>query len=169
MGKAGYVWNLKSPLGPIGVGYQENAVVCLQIGPFAQEKTAETMQSLGYDIQNKSHPTGAILERELLEYFEGQRTMFSIQPRFYGTPFQIQVWKTLCRVPYGKTLSYGELAARSGRPKAARAVGMIMGRNRIPIIAPCHRIVAAGGSLGGFGYGLEVKRKLLQLEGSLTV
>ncbi|MBN2329046.1 MAG: methylated-DNA--[protein]-cysteine S-methyltransferase [Candidatus Omnitrophica bacterium] len=169
MKKAGYVIHLKSCLGMIGVGYRENAVVCLHIGPSAQEKTDETLQILGYEIQRESHPTGVILKSELREYFEGKRRTFSIPPQFYGTPFQIHVWKTLCRVPYGKTLSYGELAARSGRPKAARAVGMIMGRNRIPIIVPCHRILAADGSLGGFGCGLDVKKKLLQVEGSLAV
>ena len=85
----------------------------------------------------------------------------------HGTPFQLKVWKELRRIPYGKTLSYGELAARIGNPAASRAVGAANGKNPISIIVPCHRVIGADGSLTGFGGGLPVKRQLLELEGVL--
>jgi len=160
-----YVSRLHSPLGPIAFGYIENAVVCIWIGNSSQTQTAETLVRLGYNLGKDGLPAGEILQKELLEYFDGQRKKFTIRPVFHGTPFQIEVWKALSRVPFGHTLSYGELATRAGRPKAARAAGMIMGQNRIPIIVPCYRVIAADGSLGGFGYGLDVKRRLLELEG----
>ncbi len=84
-----------------------------------------------------------------------------------GTPFQQQVWRELRKVPYGQTVSYGELARRVGRPGAVRAVGQAVGANPIPIIVPCHRVVGADGSLVGYGGGLEIKSALLRLEGAL--
>lgn len=165
-----FLTTMESPVGSIGIGYNPEAVLCLSLGRFASTNavkmdTAATLGRLGYTIDRGSHPTGKILKRELREYFQGIRTQFSVHPHFLGTPFQIEVWKLLYSVPYGKILTYGELAALAGRPKAARAVGAAMGQNHIPIIVPCHRIIAANGSLGGFGYGLEVKKRLLQLEG----
>ena len=82
-----------------------------------------------------------------------------------GTEFQKKVWKTLASVPFGTTISYGELAARIGNPDAARAVGLANGKNPIPIIIPCHRVIGKDGSLTGFGGGIEVKKQLLELEG----
>lgn len=101
---------------------------------------------------------------EIRQYFSGQRRRFSIKLRLQGTPFQKKVWDALRKVPYGATVSYGELARRAGNPKAARAVGMANHRNPIPIIIPCHRVIGKNGSLTGFGGGLEVKQKLLDLE-----
>jgi methylated-DNA-[protein]-cysteine S-methyltransferase len=83
-----------------------------------------------------------------------------------GTQFQLAVWRELQRIPYGQTVSYGELARRIGNPKASRAVGSANGANQIPIVIPCHRVIAAGGKLGGFGGGLPVKEALLALEGT---
>lgn len=160
-----YICLLKSPLGQMSIGYIENAVVCTKIGHSSKIQTAETLARLGYNLGKDSLPAGEILKKELHEYFEGRRKKFTIRPVFHGTPFQIEAWKALSRIPYGHTLSYGELAVRAGHPNAARAVGRIMGQNRIPIIVPCHRVIAADGSLGGFGYGLDVKRRLLELEG----
>ncbi|MGA0060959.1 MAG: methylated-DNA--[protein]-cysteine S-methyltransferase [Planctomycetota bacterium] len=101
--------------------------------------------------------------RELGEYFAGRRETFGFAREQGGTPFQLSVWAELARVPYGATITYGELARRIGRPHAFRAVGTANGRNALPIVVPCHRVVAADG-LGGFGGGLAVKRILLDLE-----
>jgi methylated-DNA-[protein]-cysteine S-methyltransferase len=101
---------------------------------------------------------------QLDEYFEGERTDFDVQMELDGTDFQREVWTELTRIPYGETISYGELARRVGRPSAPRAVGQANGRNPIPIIVPCHRVLASNG-IGGYGGGLKVKRQLLAVEG----
>ena len=101
---------------------------------------------------------------QLDEYFAGERTEFDLHMELDGTPFQREVWAELARIHYGETISYGELARRVGRPKGPRAVGQANGRNPIPIILPCHRVLASNG-IGGYGGGLKVKRALLALEG----
>jgi len=102
--------------------------------------------------------------RQLKEYFAGERHEFDLPLRLDGTEFQILVLKELQRIPYGETSSYGDIASRIGRPKAVRAVGAANGRNPIPIVVPCHRVIGSSGSLTGFGGGLDAKRALLQLE-----
>ena len=102
--------------------------------------------------------------RQLKDYFAGKRTRFDLKLAPEGTEFQRQVWKALRTIPYGKTISYGELANKIGNPKAVRAVGGANGRNPIPIVIPCHRVIGADGSLTGFGGGLETKVALLALE-----
>lgn len=104
------------------------------------------------------------VERELGEFFAGKRRMFSIDLTWRGTPFQNRVWKGLGAVPFGETCSYSDLARRIGSPQSARAVGVALGRNPIAIVVPCHRVIGADGSLVGFGGGLAIKRKLLELE-----
>ena len=106
------------------------------------------------------------VRRELDEYFEGRRREFDLPLDLRVAPFPADVLRELARVPYGHTDTYGKLAARAGRPKAARAVGTIMNRNPIPIVLPCHRIVGANGDLTGYAGGLDVKRRLLELEGA---
>jgi methylated-DNA-[protein]-cysteine S-methyltransferase len=103
-------------------------------------------------------------ENELKEYFAGQRHEFEVPLTFAGTPFQQRVWAALREIPYGTTTSYGELADRLGQPTASRAVGLANGKNPVGIIVPCHRVVGAGGSLTGYGGGLERKRFLLDFE-----
>ena len=105
---------------------------------------------------------------QLNEYFNGERKVFDLKLSLRGTDFQVKIWNELLKIPYGKTLSYGQLAAMTGNPKACRAAGMANNRNPIPVIIPCHRVIGAGGSLTGYAGGLELKRKLLELE-SLTV
>ncbi|POX38829.1 cysteine methyltransferase [Streptomyces sp. Ru73] len=102
--------------------------------------------------------------RQLRAYFDGELTAFDLPLRLEGTPFQRRVWAALCDIPYGATVSYGELAERLGRPTAARAVGLANGRNPVGIIVPCHRVVGASGSLTGYGGGLDRKRHLLDFE-----
>jgi|SRR5579884_1045347 len=109
------------------------------------------------------------VRRELDEYFDGRRRDFDLPLDLRVAPFHAAVLRELARVPYGRTETYGALAAKVGRPRAARAVGTVMNRNPIPIVLPCHRIVGANGSLTGYAGGLDVKRRLLRLEGAMLV
>lgn len=103
-------------------------------------------------------------QRQLEEYFCGQRRQFDLPLRMEGTPFQQAVWRALTEIPYGEVVTYGEIARRIGRPKACRAVGMANHNNPISIIVPCHRVIGASGALTGYGGGLNVKEMLLELE-----
>jgi methylated-DNA-[protein]-cysteine S-methyltransferase len=103
---------------------------------------------------------------QLDAYFAGELTDFDFQMQMRGTDFQRRVWAALCEIPYGETISYGELARRVGNPKASRAVGLANGRNPIAIVVPCHRVIGADGSLTGYGGGLERKVWLLEHEGA---
>lgn len=104
---------------------------------------------------------------QLDEYFAGTRTDFDLPLALHGTPFQLTVWQALCTIPYGETVSYGQLADRIGRPTASRAVGLANGKNPISIIVPCHRVVGSTGDLTGYGGGLDRKRMLLSFEGGV--
>ncbi len=109
---------------------------------------------------------------QLAEYFDGARRAFDLSLELAGNPFELRVWRALCEIPYGETISYGQLAARIGEPAAARAVGLANSRNPIALIVPCHRVIGADGTLTGYGGGLQRKRFLLDLETgvlSLTV
>jgi methylated-DNA-[protein]-cysteine S-methyltransferase len=101
---------------------------------------------------------------QLEEYFAGRRQQFDLSLDARGTAFQRIVWRQLCSIPYGETISYGELARRIGNPRASRAVGLANGANPLPIVVPCHRVIGVNGSLTGFGGGLPIKQKLLSLE-----
>ena len=103
--------------------------------------------------------------RQLEQYFGGRRRAFDVPLRPEGTPFQVAVWTALNDIPYGETITYAELARRVGRPTAHRAAGQANGANPLAIVVPCHRVVAAGGRIGGYAGGITVKRRLLALEG----
>ncbi len=108
-------------------------------------------------------------QAQLLSYLDGSRHEFSLPVDWsVGTPFQRKVWKAITRIPYGRVRSYQWVALRVGGKQYARAVGMALGANPVPIVVPCHRIIAYDGSLGGFSCGLPMKRRLLSLEGTLT-
>lgn len=111
-------------------------------------------------------PTPLLKEavRQLKAYFAGERTTFDLPLMPEGTPFQQRVWQELRKIPYGARISYGELALRTGNPKACRAVGSANGKNPIFILIPCHRVVQSGGSIGGYAYGSGMKAFLLELE-----
>lgn len=113
--------------------------------------------------QPSDAPFGEVV-RQLDAYFRGELRTFTLPYRLSGTSFQNQVWQALADIPYGETLSYGELATRLGTPKASRAVGAANGNNPLPIILPCHRVIGANGSLTGFGGGLPTKKFLLHHE-----
>jgi methylated-DNA-[protein]-cysteine S-methyltransferase len=114
--------------------------------------------------EDPDHPILCMAEKELSEYFAGSRRSFDVPTSFAGTPFQNRVWRLLLKIPYGKTVSYGELAARIGDARKARAVGAAVARNPISVIVPCHRVVGKTGDLTGFGGGLRAKSFLLKLE-----
>ncbi|MCC5910249.1 MAG: methylated-DNA--[protein]-cysteine S-methyltransferase [Clostridiaceae bacterium] len=107
----------------------------------------------------------AIYIQQLKEYVKGTRREFNLPLHFIGTDFQKKVWKSLCGIPYGKVVSYKDIAEKVGNHKASRAVGMANNKNKIAIIVPCHRVIGVGGDLVGYGGGLSIKKKLLTLEG----
>lgn len=133
--------------------------VCFQAGPRPMRPHQDWTES-------RAPFEAAITQLE--EYFAGRRHEFDLPLAPVGTDFQRRVWSTLRTIPYGSTISYGELARRIGSPRASRAVGLANGANPIPIIVPCHRVIGANGSLTGFGGGLPIKRALLSLEGSIA-
>ncbi len=114
--------------------------------------------------RNDDHPVLQETVRQLTEYFLGERREFSLPLDLHGTQFQLRVWNALLAIPYGETRSYAELARAVGSPKGVRAVGRANGVNPVAIIVPCHRVIASDGTLCGYGGGLEIKRKLLELE-----
>ncbi|MBF6023852.1 methylated-DNA--[protein]-cysteine S-methyltransferase [Lysobacter niastensis] len=121
----------------------------------------------GKDWREGDHDLLRAVQAQLDEYFAGKRRDFDLPLAPQGTAFQCEVWRTLASIPYGETISYAELATRVGRPSAMRAVGAANGRNPLPIVLPCHRVIGSNGNLTGFGGGLPTKRFLLTLEGAL--
>ncbi|HXS68879.1 MAG TPA: methylated-DNA--[protein]-cysteine S-methyltransferase [Candidatus Polarisedimenticolia bacterium] len=120
---------------------------------------------LGPLTEDKNHPILLRAERELAEYLEGKRKVFSVKFDPAGTPFQSKVWDALEKIPFGETRSYGQIAKQIGNPTAVRAVGAAIGRNPLSVMVPCHRVIGASGDLTGFAGGLDMKKRLLALEG----
>jgi methylated-DNA-[protein]-cysteine S-methyltransferase len=114
--------------------------------------------------QNENSPVLRETAKQLRAYFAGKLENFDLPLGPVGTKFQVGVWNRLCDIPYGETISYGQLAKQIGSPKASRAVGLANGSNPIPIIIPCHRVIGSNGKLTGYGGGLPIKEKLLALE-----
>jgi methylated-DNA-[protein]-cysteine S-methyltransferase len=161
-----YTDTFESPCGPlICVVDEAGAVVRIEFvrGREAQRIT-EKMKAAGIEIVEDAGRT-AEARRQLAEYFAGERREFDLVLAPAGTPFERSVWDELKKIPFGETRSYGQIARALGRPDAARAVGRANGANPIPIVVPCHRVIGADGSLTGFGGGLDVKSRLLELEG----
>jgi methylated-DNA-[protein]-cysteine S-methyltransferase len=127
--------------------------------------------SLGLPPEDRddNHPILRQATAELREYMAGQREEFTVPLELTGTSFQREVWQELCKIPYGKTCRYIDIANAIGKPKAVRAVGAANGSNPVPIIVPCHRVIGSDGTLTGYGGGLPLKRRLLQLEGILLL
>jgi methylated-DNA-[protein]-cysteine S-methyltransferase len=145
----------QSPIGCLKLTTNEDALTALQL---VDEMACEAESTI---LSNR------IIQqvcKQLDEYFSGKRTMFELPLNPVGTPFQQTVWKALQQIPYGKTISYAQLAQSVDNPKACRAVGSANGKNPIAIIIPCHRVINADGKLGGYASGLENKIQLLDLE-----
>jgi methylated-DNA-[protein]-cysteine S-methyltransferase len=121
---------------------------------------------LQLDAEEVDHPVLVEAERQLAEYFAGRRRRFELTLDLSGTAFQREVWRALRTIPFGETRTYAQLAQQIGHPGAARAVGAATGRNPLSIVAPCHRVVGSTGALTGFAGGLDVKTRLLELEGA---
>jgi methylated-DNA-[protein]-cysteine S-methyltransferase len=126
--------------------------------------TALRMTSKPNNPTHSSHKVILQCCKELDEYFAGKRRHFDVKVYLKGTDFQSEIWKKLQEIPYGKTISYSALAQAAGHSKACRAAGSANGKNPVAIIVPCHRVIAADGSLGGYAYGLNMKKALLDLE-----
>jgi methylated-DNA-[protein]-cysteine S-methyltransferase len=155
-----------SPVGPLLVAASGQGLAAISFRSDADAQLDRLAQIAGPRVL-RSTKAIAQARRELDEYFEGQRRAFDLSLDLRGLPsFTTFVLKELARVPYGTTTTYGALAAQVGHPRAARAVGTVMNRNRIPIVLPCHRVVGATGELTGYAGGLDVKRALLELEGA---
>lgn len=152
-----YYTKFESPVGPLLLAGDAKA---LRQVSFEGGKRAVPLEA-GWK-QNRAAFAEVI--RQLQAYFGGELKQFDLPLAMEGTEFQLRVWKELRTIPYGKTISYAQLAGRIGNPKAGRAVGLANGSNPIPIIVPCHRVIGSDGSLTGFGGGLSTKRKLLELE-----
>jgi methylated-DNA-[protein]-cysteine S-methyltransferase len=149
-----------SPVGPLVLVAQDDALAALHMH---EQRHLPDPATYGAPDDGALPAVGEQLDA----YFAGQLTSFDVPLHLEGTPFQLRVWSALREIPYGRTASYGELAARIGRPTASRAVGMANGRNPIAIIVPCHRVVGSDGRLVGYGGGVDRKRRLLALEGAL--
>lgn len=143
---------VSSPIGPLTLTASPDALVSIAFGGICESGGAPT-PLLGQAV------------RELEEYFAGGRRAFTIPLSPAGTVFQKKVWSALLEIPYGGTATYGEIAAKLGKPGGAVAVGQANSRNPIPILIPCHRVIGAGGKLVGYAGGLRVKEALLEIEG----
>ncbi len=147
---------MDSPVGKLRLVAEEDAIVAV----YMEDQG-------GPELAARDGRGDALLERarrQLAEWFAGERTAFDLPLRPRGTPFQLAVWHALAEIPFGETRTYGEIAARLGRPSAARAVGAANGRNPVSVVVPCHRVIGADGALTGYAGGVERKRWLLEHE-----
>lgn len=150
---------MASPVGQLKLVANEQALVAI-----LWDNENPKRVRLAELIEDVSHPILLNTQQQLIEYFSGQRKVFDIPLDFEGTDFQKQVWSALLTIPYGETRSYKQIAQQLGNEKAVRAVGNANGKNPISIVAPCHRVIGAGGALVGFAGGLDKKEILLRLE-----
>ena len=151
---------MKSPVGELTLVASANGLAAI-----LWENDRPGRVKLNIVAQDVDHPVLRETERQLREYFDGQRDRFDLPLDFAGTDFQKSVWAALLTIPFGETRSYGQIAAQIGSPRAVRAVGAANGRNPISIVAPCHRVIGSNGALTGFAGGLEAKETLLAIEG----
>jgi len=147
-----YKWTYETKIGAITIGANVNSIIYLKTHDACDGEFKET------DLIRNAHS-------QLEEYLNSKRRDFDLPLEPQGTEFQKQIWKVLCEIPYGKTITYKELAKMAENPKAIRAAGAANGKNPIYIIIPCHRVIGRDGSLTGYAGGLDMKEKLLKLEG----
>jgi len=156
---------LDTPLGAMEAAACDHGVCLLEFAdrPMLPKQLGRVERRWGTPVPG-GHPLLERLEVELREYFDGARLEFDVPLALAGTPFQERVWRCLLEIPYGRTITYDELARQVACPGGQRAVGRANGDNRIAVVVPCHRVVRSGGGLGGYGGGLARKRRLLGLE-----
>jgi len=156
-----YYCYLETPIGELLIAGEDGALSMIGFpkGSMRREPEPDWI----FNENNLAHACD-----QLSEYFAGERKEFDLPLKLNGTEFQVSVLEALQDIPYGQTTSYGEIAKRIGRPKAVRAVGAANGRNPIPIVVPCHRVIGSTGDLTGFGGGLDTKEALLRLEAEHT-
>ncbi len=157
-----YYSHMDSPIGQLLLAGDETGLTLISFPDGSRARQAEP------DWERRDSPFDAA-KRQLDDYFRGRLTEFDLALAPRGTAFQLKVWRTLQKIPYGETTTYGTLARRIGRPRASRAVGAANGANPLPIVIPCHRVIGSTGKLTGFGGGLPTKAALLKLEGALPV
>lgn len=160
-----YLDTVESPAGPLAFAINEaGALIRSQFvnGRYPLSIEQE-LERAGFTLASDPQRTARVRE-QLLAYARGEQRRFDLPLAPAGTAWQRAVWQALTEIPYGETISYGELAARLGKPQAARAVGHANGSNPIPLIVPCHRVIGADGSLTGYGGGLDIKERLLAHE-----
>ena len=160
-----YVDEIESPAGPLAFAVDEDGtLVRLHFVESAYGPVMEAeLEDEGYTVEADETRTAGV-RRELAEYVSGRRRTFDVPLAFVGSVWQKAVWMELTRIPFGETRSYGEIADSLGRPGAARAVGRANACNVLPVVVPCHRVIAADGTLGGFNGGLHLKERLLEHE-----
>ena len=173
-----------SPVGPLFLAASDKGLVALEfdvrlpgqqtIRPNPRDLRSETENAKGKGSKNKAvhfEESAHVLQpyvHELEEYFAGRRREFNFVLDLRGTEFQLACWNALLAIPYGETRTYADIARTVHRPTGFRAVGMANNRNPIAIVVPCHRVIASDGTLCGYGGGLDIKRKLLELEGAIS-
>ncbi len=155
-----YYWKFPSPVGPLAVAVTDRGLARLE---FDRGQIPAQDRNIWIESEEKTRAC----RRELEEYFAGTRRQFDLPLDLQGTEFEMRCWRALLEIPYGETRSYGDIARAVGSPKAFRAVGLANRNNPVAIVVPCHRVVGANGGLTGYGGGLDVKEKLLRLEGAL--
>lgn len=160
-----YIGEIQSPAGPLAFAVNEDGALTRL--HFVESNYGavmeEDLEDEGYTVVTNETRTASVRE-ELYEYANGQRKTFDVPLALAGSEWQKAVWMELTRIPFGETRSYGEVADALGRPGAARAVGSANARNVLPVVVPCHRVIAADGTLGGFNGGLHLKERLLEHE-----
>ncbi len=165
MGEYLAIANLDSLVGSLRLAATEKGVVRISLPGGASSDFASWLQRALPDAEAVDElPSLERARRELSEYFSGVRRDFTVSLDLRGTPFQRSVWHALAEIPYGTTCSYADIARAAGSPRAFRAVGLANGANPVPIIIPCHRVIEADGGIGGYGGGLDAKRRLLAFE-----
>ena len=160
--------SLRTPIGVLRVTASDRGVTNIDRVATKSNRVARQSSQRGRQSAQRGTPAAQRQAdwavRELREYFAGKRTRFTVPVQLEGTPFQERAWATMRKIPYGRTMSYAEQATAMRAPRAVRAVGSANGANPVPIIVPCHRVVASNGGLGGYALGLAMKRWLLAHE-----
>jgi len=169
-----YTIDFDSMVGPLFLAASDRGLVALEFDARlpGQQSIRPNPRHLREEKKNfVFEPSSRLLNcytNELEQYFEGNRREFTFPLDLRGTDFQLACWRALLAIPYGETRTYADIARAVGKPNAFRAAGMANNRNPVAIVVPCHRVIASDGTLCGYGGGLDIKRKLLELEGALT-